>query len=132
MRTSCLDYAEGHKPKGLSGGGLQGVSQDSDSSGYDYNLGLYNENSNGIWKGRGFFFEILMEKVLGDTVQFIEVMPNGIFIYDSSDVNSRVLIKKLNMVNQVVLCYDQMEACTVQQLEDSQKAEWDPTSLLKF
>lgn len=132
MRTSCLEQADGRKVRGGMAGGLQGVSQDSDSSGYDYNLGLYNENNNGIWKGRGFFFEILMDKVMGDTVQYIEVMSSGIHVYDSQDVQSRVLIKTLKLVNQVVLCYEALETCTVKQLETNLKGDWEPSELLKF
>jgi len=68
MRMSCLELSEGRKKKTGVAGGLQGVSAASSDSDYDYSLGLFNEASNGVWKGRGFFFEVLKDTVLGDVV----------------------------------------------------------------
>ena len=55
MRTSCLDWEGEKKGKTGKAGGLQGIEGENDS-GYDYSMGLYNENNNGVWKGRGYFF----------------------------------------------------------------------------
>jgi hypothetical protein len=82
------------------------VNAAEDNSDYDYSQGLYNENMNGIWKGRGFFYEILNEKELADSVMYIEIDSSGIHIFDSQNENSRKLIKTFKLVNQLVICFN--------------------------
>jgi hypothetical protein len=67
-------------------------------------MGLYNENKNGIWKGRGYFYEILQQKQLLDTIVYIEVTQSGLFIFDNQNEKKRQLIKEFNLVNQIIIC----------------------------
>ena len=93
---------------------------------------MYNENTNGIWKGRGYFYEILNEKELADSIMYIEVDSSGIHIFDSQNENSRTLIKTFKLMNQVVICHNQEETCSVGQLEQELKEELEPIHQMKL
>jgi hypothetical protein len=46
-------------------------------------MGLYNDNMNGEWKGRGYFFQIIDKDELPDALNYIEISHKGLFAYDS-------------------------------------------------
>lgn len=101
LRTSCLDYEAEHKIKGIAGGGLQGT---EDESGFDYSMGLYNDNTNGEWHGRGYYFQILDGSPLSETLQYLEISHKGIMVYDSQNTRKRRLLKQLNLINVIQMC----------------------------
>jgi len=83
MKVSCMELEFEARKMVIGGAGLNGESDEDNKDGFDYGSGLYNEQKNGVWKGRGYYFEILLNREMKDSVNYIEVHSKGIFVYDS-------------------------------------------------